>query len=53
MRKRLALLTVTALSVAGVLAGSVGASIKPVSPPNGGAPASPGCTNTDVTCRAP
>jgi hypothetical protein len=50
MRKRLALLTVTALSVAGALAGSA-YGIVGSAPPNPNAPAGAGCPGGDLACK--
>ena len=51
MRKRLALVTVTALSVAGALSGSA-LGYMGSAPPNSGAPAGAGCPGADLTCKA-
>jgi hypothetical protein len=51
MRKRLALVTVTALSVAGALSGSA-LGFMGSAPPNPNAPGGAGCPGADLTCKA-
>jgi hypothetical protein len=51
MRKRLALLTLTALSVADALSGSA-YGFMGSAPLNPGAPAGAGCPGADLTCKA-
>jgi hypothetical protein len=51
MRKRLALVTVAALSVVGALSGTAYGSMGSA-PPNPGAPAGAGCPGADLTCKA-
>ena len=51
MRKRLALLTVTALSAAGALSGSAYGFMRSA-PPNQNAPGGAGCPGADLTCKA-
>ncbi len=51
MRKRLALLTITALSVAGALSGSA-YGFMGSAPPNQNAPGGAGCPGADLTCKA-
>ena len=51
MRKRLALLTVTALSVSGALAGSAFGYMGSA-PPNPGVQNGAGCPGADLTCKA-
>jgi hypothetical protein len=51
MRKRLALVTMAALTALGGLSVGASAAIRHA-PPNGGAPAGGSCPGADLTCKA-